>query len=439
MIPWFPRRLALLLLACAPLAAEVRSLTILHINDLHARLMPLENKHGGFAYLAAVIRRERANCSDCILLNAGDVAQGTPVSTIFHGLPAFEVANLLGIDAGTLGNHDFDYGWMQTRKFMETARYPIVSANVVGANGELFAAKPYVILKVNGLRIAIIGAITDELKTLTIPKLIAPWHTVPVIEAAKKYAAELKSQSDLIVLLGHITPQEELKFLQTATDLPVLVTGHAHNGIPQPLMQDGRILVRVKGYAEELGRLELKVDTEKKAIVSSTWKHILVDSTTTKPADDVAAVVKHWEDEVSARVDQPLAVTARAFDKRGVKALMEQAMREQTGADFAFMNLGGVRDILPKGQIMVRNIWDIMPFDNRVVFGTFKGRDLPVVVLGDRKVEPNREYTLAVSDFTAANQGSNENLRVTGLEFPGDGGLFRDVLVDWFRKKKVIE
>src|SRR5689334_107363 len=125
------RPMALLLIACAPLAAEIRSLTILHINDLHARMMPLENKNGGFAYLASVIRRERTGCQDCILLNAGDVAQGSPVSTIFHGLPVFEVANLFGIDVGTLGNHDFDYGWMQARKFLTTARYPIVSANVV--------------------------------------------------------------------------------------------------------------------------------------------------------------------------------------------------------------------------------------------------------------------------------------------------------------------
>ena len=80
-----------------------------------------------------------------------------------------------------------------------------------------------------------------------------------------------------------------------------------------------------------------------------------------------------------------------------------------------------------------------MPFDNRIVFGKFKGRDLPAVVLGDRKVEPNRTYTLAVSDFTAANQGTPENLRVTGLQFPGDAGLMRDVLIDWFRKKKVIQ
>src|SRR5256885_15173419 len=115
---------------CGATAAEVRTLTILHLNDMHSRLMPLENKHGGFAYLASVIRRERTNCKDCVLLNAGDLAQGTPVSTIFHGLPIFEIANLLGIDAACLGNHDFDYGWPQTRKFMTTAKYPIVSSNI---------------------------------------------------------------------------------------------------------------------------------------------------------------------------------------------------------------------------------------------------------------------------------------------------------------------
>ena len=433
------RRLALLLLACAPLAGEIRTLTILHTNDLHARLMPLENKHGGFAYLATVIRRERANCKDCILLNAGDVAQGTPVSTIFHGLPAFEVANLFGYDAATLGNHDFDYGWPQTRKFIATAKYPIVSCNVVGAKNELFTEKPYVILNVNGLRVAILGAMTDELNTLTIPKAIAPWHTTPVIETARKYARELKSQSDIVVLLAHITPQEELAFLKTVPEIPVLVTGHAHNGIPQPLIEDGRIMVRVKGYAEELGRLELKVDTEKKSVASWNWKHILVDSNSIPPAEDVAAVVKKWEDEVSARVDKPLAIAAHPFDKRAVKALIERAMRDETGADFAFMNYGGVRDSLPQGQLKVRHIWDIMPFDNRVVFGKFKGKDLPAVVVGERKIDPNREYTLAVSDFTAANQGSEENLRTTGLKFPHDGGLLRDILIDWFRKKKVIE
>jgi 5'-nucleotidase / UDP-sugar diphosphatase len=432
------RPLAALVLFAASAVAEVRTLTILHLNDMHSRLMPLENKRGGFAYLASVIRRERAGCKDCILLNAGDVAQGTPVSTLFHGLPVFEIANMLGIDAATLGNHDFDYGWPQTRKFLATAKYPIVSSNIVGAKGQLFTKAPYVILNVNGLRIGVIGAMTKILDTLTTPQLVEEWHALPVVETVRKYARELKPKCDLVVLVGHITGEEEKEVL-AMPEVAVSVTGHLHNGMPQALAQDGRVGVRVRGYGEELGRLELKVDTETKAVASWNWKKITVDSTKETPAADVAAEVAKWEDQVNQRVDRPLAVSKRAFTKAEVKQLIEQAMRAESGADFSYMNLGGVRDIIPVGQLRDRNIWNIMPFDNRLVTGTFKGRDLPAVVLNGRTVDPDRSYTLAVTDFTAANQGSNENLRVTGLKFPGDAGLLRDVLIDWFRKKQVIE
>jgi len=430
--------LALGFAAAAPLGAEIRSLTILHTNDLHARLTPLENGRGGFAALAAVIRHEREHCTDCILLNAGDLAQGTPVSTIFQGQPVFDIANLFGFDAATLGNHDFDYGWMQARRFLQTATYPIVSANMVDAEGGLFTQKPYVILHVNGLRVAVIGAMTEELRTLSTPKLLQQWHAAPVIDAARKYAMEVRDQADLVVLLGHINGEEENQFL-SAREIPVLVTGHLHAGLEHPKVRDGRILVRVKSYGEELGRLDLKVDTEKKAPVSWSWKRIPVDGRKIEPAADVAVLVERWEHEVTQRVDKPLAVSMRNFSKPEVKQLMERAMRDETGADFAFINLGGVRDTVPKGQLLVRHIWNIMPFDNRVVFGKLKGSDLPAVVLGSRKVDPDREYTLAVTDFTAANQEAAEQLRSKGLAFAGDGGLLRDLLIDWFRKKSVIE
>lgn len=431
--------MALALLVCAALPAEVRSLTILHTNDLHARLTPLENHNGGFAYVASVIRREREHCTDCLVLFAGDLVQGTPVSTIFHGLPVYEIANLLGFDAATLGNHEFDYGWPQARKFIQMAKFPTVTANLVNAKGELFTPKPYVILKVNGLRVAVLGAMTETLPTLTTSKLLEDWHTTPLVETARRYARELKGQSDLIVLLGHITDGEELALLKNVPEIPVLVTGHIHRGIEQPEVVDGRIMVRVRAYGEEVGRLELKVDTEKKAPVEWKWTRLAVDSTKIEPAADVAAMVNRWEGEVTARVDRPLAVSKRNFTKVETKRLIEQALRDETGADFAWMNLGGVRDLVPQGQLLERHIWNIMPFDNYVVVGTFKGKDLPKVVVGDRQIDPEREYTLAVSDYTAANQETRENLQTTGLKFPNDVGLMRDLLIDWFRKKKVIE
>lgn len=431
--------LGLALLLSASAFAEIRTLTILHTNDLHARLSPLDNGNGGFAHLAAAVKRERAGCKDCLFLNAGDLVQGSPVSTIFHGLPVFEIANLLTLDAATLGNHEFDYAWPQAKKFLVTARYPIVTSNIENEKGEQFTKSPYVILNVNGLRVAIVGAMTDALKSLTTAKLLENWRTTPSVETARKVARQVRAQSDLVVLLAHITGDEETEFLNTATEIPVMVTGHIHRGMEKELSRDGRVLVRVKSYGEELGRLDLKIDTEKKAPVSWEWKRIPIDSKKIAPDAEVARVVKRWEDEVTARVDAPLAVSKRAFAKPEVKSLIEQSLREMTGSDFAFMNLGGVRDVLPAGQLLVRHIWNIMPFDNIVVVGTFKGRDLPATVLGGRTVEPDREYTLAVSDYTASNQEGSGSLNATGLKFPNELGLMRDILVDWFRKKKVIE
>ncbi len=282
----------------------------------------------------------------------------------------------------------------------------------------------------------VIGGMTDSLSTLSTPKSLGEWHTVPVVETVRKYARQLRSQSDLVVLRAHISGLEENEVLNSVAEIPVSVTGHVHSGITEALAHDGRVLVRVKSYGEELGRLDLRVDTGTKAPVSWTWKRIPVDSAKIEPDPAVSAQVKLWEDKVAAQVDRPLAISSRAFNKADVKRLIEQAVREETHSDFAWMNMGGIRDTLPQGQLLDRQIWNIMPFDNDVLIGTFKGRDLPPVVVGDRKIDVNRDYTLAVSDYTAANQGTQENLRTTGLRFPKDAGRMRDILLDWFRRKR---
>src|SRR5262249_7689941 len=156
-------------------------------------------------------------------------------------------------DVGTLGNHEFDYGWMQTKKFVDTAKYPIVTSNLQNAAGKDFTPKPYVILKVNGLRVAVIGGVTNTLKTPDTPKLLEDWHRTPLMETVRKYVKEVRDKSDIVVLLAHVTGEEETQVLEQLPEVAVAVTGHIHRGIDQPLLKDGRIVVRLKGYGEELG------------------------------------------------------------------------------------------------------------------------------------------------------------------------------------------
>src|SRR5580698_5316828 len=412
------RRLWLLLFALSAWAQDVRPLTILHSNDLHAHLLPDDQGMGGLAYLATAVREERARSAASLYLNAGDLVQGTPVSTLYKGLPIYQIANLLGFDVSTLGNHEFDYGWQRIRDFIEAAKFPIVSANVVDDSGALLTGKPYVIKTVGGIRVAVIGVLLGDLVgNLATPDKVGPWRVLPVVETVRKYVAELRDKSDIIVVL----------------------VGHAHKEYAKLHNFDGRVGALVTSYGVELGRLDLQVDITAHKLKSAEWKIVPVDSKKLTPDPKIASEIAEWEAKVSKIVDVPIGEAKRRLEKKDLQVLIERAMAEETGSDFAWVDLGNVRDVIPAGTVLARAVWNILPFDNAVLIGKFKGSRLPPKVREGRTIDPDREYTLAVTDFAAANQASKQQLGVSGLNFPKTAAMQRDMVIDWIRKKKILE
>jgi len=439
----FVRKVFLLALCiAAPVAAQpdVRPLTILHINDLHAHLQPDSNGMGGFAYLATALREQRAHCVACIFLNAGDLVQGTPVSTIFHGEPVYELANLLRIDVSTLGNHEFDYGWNEIEKFVGIAKFPVVSANVLTSGGRPVTGQAYVIESVGGMRVAVIGAVLGDLVgSYATPAVMGSWRVIPPVEGIRRAVAEIGNRADLIVVLGHVHDDETDAILRTIPQVAAVVAGHDHKGYTELKNIDGRLAVEARAYGVELGRLELRVDVPHHAIVSSDWKRIPIDSKTIAPDQGVAEAVAGWEAKVSKIVDVPIGEAKHTLAKGELRALVERAMAEESGADIAWVNLGNIRDVLPKGQLLARHVWNILPFDNRIMLGRFKGSELPPAITKEHPVDPDREYTVAVTDFAAANQASTDELNASGLNFSKTGPMQRDAVIDWIKRKGVIE
>ncbi|MCZ2150328.1 MAG: metallophosphatase, partial [Bryobacterales bacterium] len=241
----FVRRVLFFLWLGGGLAQDIRHLTILHTSDLHARLLPDDQGRGGLAYVAAALRRERNNCAGCLVLDGGDLVQGTPVSTLFRGLPVYEIANSLGIDVSTLGNHEFDYGWRRIYDFVSTANFPVVNANVVNADGAYLTGKPYTIVTVNGIRIGIIGAVMGGLLDgFTTPDLLGPWKVMPVVDAVNRFVVPLRERTDFIILLAHITHREMDEVLQKVPEVGLVVAGHEHGGLAEMKGVDGRLGVR---------------------------------------------------------------------------------------------------------------------------------------------------------------------------------------------------
>jgi 2',3'-cyclic-nucleotide 2'-phosphodiesterase (5'-nucleotidase family) len=219
----------------------------------------------------------------------------------------------------------------------------------------------------------------------------------------------------------------------------VVVAGHSHEGYPAMMNVDGRVAVLVRAYGDQLGKLDLQVDVGNKKLSSAEWTKIPIDSKI-MPAPDVARRVAKWESKVSKLVDIPIGESTARMERNDpeLRKMVERAMAEQTGVDIAWINTGNLRDTIPKGQILIRNVWNLLPFDNYIVMGKFKGSELPPAITRRYPVEAEREYTVATSDFTATNQASKDQLDASGLRFPRTGPLQRDAVIEWIKKKKVV-
>ncbi len=422
-------RVSLLLLAAlAAQCANVEQVTILHLNDLHARLLPDEQGRGGFAHVATAIEEERARAEHAVVLHAGDMVQGSPVSTIFEGTPVFEVANRLGFDAHCLGNHEFDYGWEKIAEFRRVTDAPILAANVLNSEGKLLVPATAV-LTAGEIRIGIVGALTERLARLIKPAQSGPWRATPLVEALREPVAEMNERADLVVVLGHLFDDEDEAILRELPDVDVLVGGHDHGGRDTELLIDGRIGIKLRPYGRELGRLDIAFDRDAGQIVQHRWRRIQISQGRFPPKPAIAALVDQWESKVSERVDVEIAECVRALGRDDVKRMIERALREATGAQIAYMNRGGVRDSLTEGTVMARHIWNILPFDNLLVEATVRADQLPEEARAGQDLEPGRMYSFVTNDYVA---GLPE---YAGIDFTARELTLRDAVLDWVKAR----
>ncbi|WP_031498534.1 bifunctional metallophosphatase/5'-nucleotidase [Bryobacter aggregatus] len=435
----------LLYLACLSSAfaqSSVVDLTILHYNDFHARLLPSAQGVGGAAYLASAIKQERTHCPRCVLLSAGDSVQGTPVSTIFRGLPVFEVLRPLGVDAFALGNHEFDYGYERINDFMAASGPPVLAANFLTPEGRLFTDQASVILERDGLRIGIVGALMQDLvPSLEPPSKLGANRMTPTLEALRAEAARLQGKTDILIALVHLWKEGCDQIVRELPEYAITVSGHDHGGLQQMYRADDRVGVRVRSYGSELGRLDLRYDKATRKVVSAEWKRIPITTAAYQPDPEVAKLVQKWEDKVKAVVDTPIGNSAAKKNKEETRLWIQQVMRDKTGAQFALMNSGGVRDLFPAGRIHARDVWNIMPFDNMLVTARVPGRLLPDSIRGDQQIDPAKLYSFTTIDFLVEGWrvGADSKMKELGSLMPLEGPFLRDAMIEWVQSKQTVE
>lgn len=229
--------LTLNLCSCHNQTQSERTLLILHTNDSHSQVEPTQNNLGGFIARKQLIDSLRQVYPQVLLVDAGDIFQGTPYFNLFNGRLEIEAYNLMGYEAATLGNHEFDKGIDTLKARIMEAKFPYVCCNydVTGTPLEGLI-RPYIILNKGGLKIGIIGLGVNPDK-LILESYFGGIRYQDPIKAANYYADLLKNKEkcDLVIALSHVGyshDPEELSdsiIASKSKDINLILGGHTHN------------------------------------------------------------------------------------------------------------------------------------------------------------------------------------------------------------------
>jgi len=455
----------LTLLAVAAGAADIRRLRILYTNDIHAQLDPIRAtwlpgspRVGGMDALAGLARRLGAGHDDVLLVDSGDLLTGPAVSTYTRGAAPFDLLDAMGYDAMAIGNHEFDYGIARLEELMWGTRVPVLAANVFWRDDGRRFARPWVIIRRAGLRIAIVGVIGADAAQVTLPEHVRDLEFQEPAAVLRSLVPHLRREADLVVVLAHqgkTGPMQldaeahpelqrdvdaDLKLAAAVTGIDVLVGGHAHRGLDPPLVEPthGTIVVQTYGHTTTLGVLDLRVDPVAHRVLGFTGRLHRVWSDRETPPPEVARRAAHWRASVARLAGRKVAESSAPIVRRYTGAsplgnLIPELMRRATGADVALYNAGGLRADLPAGVITRGDVTSVLPFDNRLVVVRLRGSSLRAALerglgnehgmlqqsgmtvrydpsarpgrriisvrVGRTPLDPDRAYTVATIDF----------------------------------------
>ncbi len=274
---------------------DVKKITILHTNDVHSYIDPFPKDHprnpnmGGVARRAALIESIRQENPNVLLLDAGDIFQGTPYFNYYGGELEFKLMSMMKYDVATIGNHDYDNGLEGLLAQLPHAKFDFVSSNYDFKNTILDGyIKPYKILTIDGVKIGIFG-LGVELEGLVDKKNCKETVYNDPIEIATDMSQTLKHEHkcDLVICLSHIgfkykeDPNKvcDLILANKTKDIDLIIGGHTHTFLDKPVIEknsEGKeVLINQVGcYGLNLGRIDFYVTTDKK--VASQGKSIVV-------------------------------------------------------------------------------------------------------------------------------------------------------------------
>jgi len=377
-----------LILFISGCAEKTTNIIILHYNDFHGSVFPRKSPKsseantyiGGSTHIAGYINKVRRENKNVLYLNAGDELKGTPISDLTQGKALFDLLDIIKPDAFELGNHEFDYGLDNLRDYINNAKFPVLCSNIVYKGKGDFNVKPYVIKEYEGVRIGIIGIVTQSLKHITSPSKVKEIEIIESKKALFPIVAKLRGQVDILIVLSHEDIEVEKELAKSIPGIDIMITGHDHLELRSPLKVGKTLIAQAGSNGEFIGRINLYYDTSSKKIIHK--KSSLIRTLNNKLPEDptVKEKVKDLESLLGNEFFEQIGFLEVPWNHRyrntesGMGNFEADVLKEFTNADIAFVNSGSIRKGLGTGPITLNDIWEMFPFDDEAFLYELKGK-----------------------------------------------------------------
>lgn len=405
-------------------------LTILHFNDLHGYLRQHEDGKGGSCNLAAEITaikdENKSKGIYTIVLVGGDTAFGTSMSKLSEGEAEFKFLNELGVDAMVVGNHDLDYGQDRFEKNVGGMSFPVLSTNILDAQTNKLFVKPTYIINLNDrFRVGIAGVTTPQTPSMSKPVNVAGLTFTDPLAATDEYVKELSGQTEIQIVLAHMTrPEDESLLNKAGAGIEILIGGHDHvtpndyckvvNDIP---------MCETPPEGSFLGRIDLTYENGQTHIDSSTLIPVEAKEGRTCPANVEKGLSEYFKksDEYEKKI-----IGESQFELKGhgeefigkptpLAEFAAKVMKDETGTEIGIINGSSVRGDLKKGTITQGELYKIFPFETNVVKVKVTADEiLQILKMNEARISKKRSpYNFAGLAFEK--EGENFKVEVNGI------------------------
>ena len=440
--------------ACTALSAQEEAVKILYFNDAHEPDMVSTEGGllGGVARMKTVVDSIRQSSPDALLLFGGDLGGGTLAGKLYRGTVMVDFLGDIGVDYANYGQHDFDYGLDNTLALTRSSRFTWISSNTLTTEGSpIDGSVPFVIHRIGSTSIGIIGLV-DKVDTSSPRSGITQRD---IMDCAKSAIGHL-SGVDYIIAITQMNSKLNEQLLRECPQIDLILGEETSQYITNVHFVGDKVIVDGCGNMGHL--IEISLPSEQGSQTISV--HPI--STAVKPDERLERRVHAINEEIASRLGVRLGTVPldHIRTRHQIGEMVAGIFREHYGTDMALVQSGGIRADLTDGDITLRDIYSVLPYENRIIPVRLPGRSIRrliekavndgadaalagvevtssdeglIIYVNGVHLDDSRDYTIALSEYVTSGGGGFDVISESSYMMPLDkADKDSDILIKYF-------